>query len=111
MVSRFAATGGSGREHGGVRRHDALGAARHDQRYASRDVGFGDPQPFGQEAGEHGRREPARIVVDAAVALGLGQDGHDVPGVKRACVEQSHEARHVVRSRHWNSEDSGATHL
>ena len=98
-----------GREDGGVRRDDAVGAARpHD----------GDLLDVVHRAGALGLEHLAEgpvgddpgVVVDAAVALGLADDGDDPVGLDGAVVDQPGQAGrvgHALDRTLWTSTGCG----
>ena len=104
LASGRPAAVGLAREDRRVRAHQALGAAGPDDGDALGDRLDLLPGALGQQQLERERRERAREVVDAPVALGFAEDGHDVLGAERPLVEEARRLAHVIGSPHTNLE-------
>ena len=103
LTARRAAVG-LAREDGRVRAHQALGPARPDDRHAPGDGRDLLARALGEQDLERERGERARVVVDAAVAFRLPEDGDHVLGAERGRIEESRGFTDVVGSAHADLE-------
>ena len=86
-------------EHQQMRRQPAFGAARHDDGDALLDLGHRAFQALGQQQLQRQGGVAAGEIVDAAIALGLADDGDDGRGIDLAAVDGGGERRGVARAR------------
>ena len=91
-----------------MRRQPALGAAGHDDGDALLDLGGGQLQALGQQQLQRQGRIAAGEVVDAAIALGLADDGDDGRGIDLAAVDGGGERRGVLRAGGRQPQHAGA---
>ena len=89
-----------------MRRHSALGAARHHEADVIRRVA----DVATEQRLECGHREAAGEVVDAAVPLGLAEDGEDALGRDGAGGDGGGKARNVVGAGRGDAMDLGSGH-
>jgi hypothetical protein len=89
-------------------RQPAFGATRHDDGDARLDLGHRAFQALGQQELQGERGVAAGKIVDAAIALGLADDGDDGRGIDLAAVDGVGKRRGVTRSGRGEPQDAGA---
>jgi hypothetical protein len=97
-------------EHEPVRAQPALGAARHHHHDVALDIGRCTRRGAREQRLQGRRREAAREIVDAAVALGLAEDRDDLARGDRAGMERGFEAGDVVGGCGGDAVDIGDAH-
>src|SRR5205823_1966383 len=91
------------REDRDVRRQHTLGAARHDEEHALRDLVLTHAETRREQRLVRHRRVAAAPIVDAAVAFGLPEHAHDVARIDRPLLDQRVDSCDVVGRTSWNA--------
>ncbi len=96
LFGRRAAVRGMPGEHGDMGRKHALGAAGHHERHAPFHLCRRQIQVSAEQAGESGGGVFTRVVIDAAVTLGLAHNRDNCSGIQPARFDQRGEPGHIA---------------